>query len=86
LTHFDALLTGQASGEREPLIKLVARVLNKLDSGLDQPGQGCSYELLFARILALGVAGALEVTGSGPGMRAYEVRRHAVRRSNLGTT
>lgn len=86
LTHFDAILMGQASGEREPLIKLVARVLNKLDSGLDQPGQGCSYELLFARILALGVAGALEVTGSGPGMRGYEVGGPAARRSNLGTT
>jgi hypothetical protein len=86
LTHFDALLTGQASEEREPLIELVARVLDKLDSGLDQPGRGCSHELLFARILALGEVGALEVTGPGPGMRDYEVRGPAARRSALVTT
>lgn len=77
LTHFDAVLTGFATGEWELLIKLVARVLGHLDDGLDQPGQGCSYELLFARILALGQAGALEVAGTGPGMRDFKVRRFA---------
>ncbi len=75
LTHFDDVLTGFATGEWELLIKLVARVIGHLDDGSDQPGQGCSYELLFARILALGQSGALEVTGSGPGMRDYKVRR-----------
>lgn len=86
LTHFDALLAGQASGERELLIRLVARVLHRVDAGLDQPGQGCRYELLFARILALGEAGVLEVTGPGPGMRDYEVRGPAAGRSASGTT
>jgi hypothetical protein len=79
LTHFDGALTGHATGEWELLIKLVARVLGHLGAGAgsDQPGQGCSYELLFARILALGEGGALEVTGPGPGMRDYQVRRPA---------
>ncbi len=77
LTHFDDVLTGFATGEWELLIKLVARVIGHLDDGSDQPGQGCSYELLFARILALGQSGALEVTGSGPGMRDFKVRRFA---------
>lgn len=77
LTHFDEALKGFATREWELLIKLVARVLGHLDAGSDQPGQGCSYELLFARILALGQAGALEVTGPGPGMRDFKVRRPA---------
>ncbi|MEN3237857.1 DUF3658 domain-containing protein [Methylobacterium ajmalii] len=79
LTHFDDVLTGFATGEWELLIKLVARVLGHLDDGSDQPGQGCSYKLLFARILALGQAGALEVSGPGPGMRDFKVRRVADR-------
>lgn len=77
LTHFDDALTGFATREWELLIKLVARVIGHLDDGSDQPGQGCSYELLFARILALGKSGALEVTGPGPGMRDFKVRRPA---------
>jgi hypothetical protein len=81
LTHFDDVLTGFATGEWELLIKLVARVLAHLDDGPDQPGQGCSYELLFARILALGQSGALEVTGPGPGMRDFKVRRVTDRQS-----
>lgn len=79
LTHFDSVLTEKASPDREMLTKLIARVLHHLDTDSAQPGQGCSYELLFARILALGQAGALEVTGAGPGMRGYEVRKFAVR-------
>ncbi len=75
LTHFDAVLMAQAAAESEMLIKLVGRVLNHLSFEVDPPGQGCSDELLFARILVLGDAGALDVTGSGPGMRDYEVRR-----------
>ncbi|MCJ2074049.1 DUF1835 domain-containing protein [Methylobacterium sp. J-030] len=77
LTQFDAVLVRQAAPDREPLIALVARTLRHLDAALDPPGQGCSHELLFARILALGRAGKLEVTGPGPGMRAYAVRRPA---------
>jgi hypothetical protein len=65
------------------LIQLVARVLGHLDAGSDQPGQGCSYELLFARILVLGQSGALEVTGPGPGMREYRVRTPKVRRGGV---
>jgi hypothetical protein len=80
LTHFDDVLTRFATGEWELLIKLVARVLGHLDNDSDQPGQGCSYELLFARILVLGQAGALEVSEPGPGMRDFEVRRVADRR------
>ena len=81
LTHFDDVLTGFATGEWELLIKLVARVIGHLDDGSDQPGQGCSYELLFARILALGQSGVLEVSGPGPGMRDFKVRRVTDRQS-----
>ncbi len=77
LTHFDGILTGQASSEWEILVNLVARTLCHLDTELDPPCHGCSDELLFARILALAAAGSLEVTGPGPGMRDYEVRRPA---------
>lgn len=75
LTHFDPILIEQASPVGEMLIELVARLLHHLDAELGQPGQGCSYELLFARILVLGEAGALEVTGPGPGMRDFMVHR-----------
>ena len=85
VTHFDGLLTGYATGEWELLIKLVARVLAHLDAGADQPGQGCSYELLFARILALGASGVLEVAGPGPGMRDYRVRRLEACRAVTGS-
>jgi hypothetical protein len=74
LTHFDPVLVGQATPEWQRLATLISRTLHHLDSDVDSPGQGCSYELLFARILALGEAGALEVTGPGPGMRDYDVR------------
>lgn len=74
LTQFDAALTGQAGPNRESLVRLIGRTLHHLSVEVDPPGQGCSHELLFARILALGEAGMLEVTGAGPGMRDYEVR------------
>jgi hypothetical protein len=74
LTQFDAALIGQAGRSRELLVKLIARTLHHLSVEVDPPGQGCSHELLFARIVALGEAGTLEVTGAGPGMRDYEVR------------
>lgn len=74
LTHFDAVLTAQVAVESERLIKLVGRVLDHLSFEVDPPGQGCSDELLFARILVLGEAGVLDVTGPGPGMRDFEVR------------
>jgi hypothetical protein len=75
LTHFDGLLTKLARRDRELLIGLVARVLRHLETETDQPGQGCGYELLFARILTLGETGVLDVTGRGPGMRDFEVRQ-----------
>jgi hypothetical protein len=74
LSHFDAVLTTQAKRERELLIELIGRALDHLDFEADPPGQGTGDELLFARVLALGEADALEVTGSGLGMRDYEVR------------
>lgn len=74
LTNFDDVLTSQATRERELLIKLIGRALHHLSYAIDPPGQGAGDELLFARVLALGEAGALEVTGSGPGMRDYLVR------------
>lgn len=77
LTQFDSVLLRQAAPDRERLIQLVARTLQHLEAALDPPGQGCSHTILFARILALGRAGALEVTGPGPGMRDYAVRRPA---------
>lgn len=75
LTQFDAILVRLAAPERELLIKLVARALQHLEAEPDPPGRDCNYEFLFARILALGAAGKLEVTGPGPGMRDYAVRR-----------
>lgn len=81
LTHFDDVLTAFATGEWELLIKLIARVIGHLDDGSDQPGQGCSHELLFARILMLGQTGTLEVSGPGPGMRDFKVRSVADRQS-----
>lgn len=85
-THFDDLLAGQASGEREPLIELVARVLHPVDAGLEQAGLGCRHELLFARILPPGAAGVLAVAGAGPGMRDYAVCGTAARRPARGTS
>lgn len=79
LTHFDAALTAQAMDEPELLIKLIARTLHHLASASDQPEQGFSHELLFARALTLGETGALEIAGPGPGMRDYKVRRPAAR-------
>jgi hypothetical protein len=75
LTQFDAMLVRLAAPDRELLIKLVARLLQHLEEALDPPARDCNYEFLFARILALGAAGKLEVTGPGPGMRDYTVRR-----------
>lgn len=79
LTQFDAVLVRQAAPDRELLIQLVARTLQHLEADLDPPGQDCNYEFLFARILALGRTGVLEVTGPGPGMRDYAVHRPARR-------
>lgn len=75
LTQFDAILTGQAGQDWGLLVALIGRALGDLDHADDPPGQGCSYEFLFARVLALGEAGALDVRGTGPGMRDYAVRR-----------
>ncbi|MCJ2033831.1 DUF3658 domain-containing protein [Methylobacterium sp. J-068] len=74
LTHFDPVLTGLATPGWELVIKLIGRAINHLNSEVDPPGQGTGDELLFTRVLALGQAGALEVRGAGPGMRAFEVR------------
>lgn len=75
LTYFDPILTAQARPDWELVVKLIGRTLNHLNFEVDPPGQGTGDELLFARVLALGEAGALEIRGAGPGMRAFEVRR-----------
>ena len=79
LTHFDPVLTQSATPGWELVVKLIARALNHLNFEVEPPGQGTGDELLFARILALGEAGGLEVRGAGPGMRDYEVRLPTIR-------
>jgi len=74
LTHFDPILTERARPDWESVIQLIGRALNHLNFEAEPPGQGTGDELLFARVLALGKAGALEVRGAGPGMRQFEVR------------
>ncbi|MCJ2062977.1 DUF1835 domain-containing protein [Methylobacterium sp. J-088] len=82
LEHFDPVLTKHATPDWELVVKLIGRALHHLNTEVDPPGQGTGAEFLFARVLALGVAGILEVKGSGPGMREFEVRRPAIRSSS----
>ncbi|MBP1179813.1 DUF3658 domain-containing protein [Methylobacterium sp. PvR107] len=82
LEHFDPVLTELATPDWELVVKLIGRALHHLNTEVDPPGQGTGSEFLFARVLALGEAGILEVTGSGPGMREFEVRRPAIRSSS----
>ena len=82
LEHFDPVLTELATPDWELVVRLIGRALHHLNTEVDPPGQGTGSEFLFARVLALGEAGILEVTGSGPGMREFEVRRPAIRSSS----
>ena len=75
LTHYDALLVEQASPDWEIAARLIGRMFDKLFSLDALAGEGTSDVVLFGRMLALGGTGALEITGLGPGMRDYQVRR-----------
>ncbi|MCJ2135308.1 DUF1835 domain-containing protein [Methylobacterium sp. J-026] len=75
LTHYDALLVGQAGPDWEIAARLIGRAMATF---WDAPsGDGTGDAVLFGRMLALGEAGALEIAGPGPGLRAYQVRRPA---------
>ena len=77
LTHYDALLVEQASQDWEIAARLIGRMFDKLFSLDAMAGEGISDVVLFGRVLALGKSGALEITGCGPGMRDYQVRKSA---------
>ncbi len=73
LTHHDALLLGQARGKWEVAARLVGRAIGTF---WDAPsGETASHVVLFGRLLALGEAGLLEVSGPGPDLRDYQVRK-----------
>lgn len=84
LTHFDPVLTGQATPDWQLVIRLIASALDHLNFEADPPRHATGDDLLFARVLALGEAGNLEVRGAGPGMRDYEVRLPALRSPSCG--
>lgn len=75
LTHFDAALIAQAAPDWEVVARLIGRTMHHLSFDRDPPGQSPSDLVLFGRVRALGEAGTLALTGAGPGMRDYEVRR-----------
>jgi hypothetical protein len=77
LTHFDAVLVGQAEEEWEVFARLIGRAIRHLTFDVDPPDQGVGDVVLFGRVRALGDMGALEVRGAGPGIRDHEVRRPA---------
>ncbi|MFK5595889.1 hypothetical protein ACFZ8E_02615 [Methylobacterium sp. HMF5984] len=64
----------QATRKQKLLITLIGRALNPLNFAADPTGRAPATKFKFARVLALGEAGVLEVTGSGPGMCDHEVR------------
>lgn len=73
LTHYDARLVGQASQDWENAARLIGRMMTLC---WDAPsGDGTDDAALFARMLALGEMGLLEIAGPGPDMRDYQVRR-----------
>ena len=74
LTYFDASLTSQATSEWEVVARLIGRTMHHLSYDMDPQGQSPSEVVLFGRVLALGDASDLEIKGSGPGMRDYDVR------------
>ena len=80
LDYFDKFLTAQAGMEWEVAARLIGRAMQHLSFELEPPGQSPSDVVLFGRVLALGDAGLLEIVGSGPGMRNYEVRVQAPRK------
>ena len=75
LTYFDTFLINQAATDWEVAAKLIGRTMNSLAFDMDPPGRSPSDILLFGRVLALGEGGALDVTGPGPDMRNYKVRK-----------
>lgn len=79
LTHYDAVLISQATPDWEVAAKVIGRTMQHLTDEVDPPGQMVSDIVLFGRLQSLGDAGGLEIKGSGPGMRDYEVRKPTVR-------
>jgi hypothetical protein len=77
LTHYDAYLVAQAGADWEIAARLIGRVHTDLHFGEARRGEGNGADVLFGRMLALGDAGALAITGPGPGMRDHRVRRAA---------
>ena len=75
LTYYDDFLVEQASRQWEIAAQLIARVHDALHFGTARRGQGNGADILFARMLALGDAGALEIAGPGPDMRNHQVRK-----------
>ena len=67
--HFDTFLVEQAPRDWEVAARLIGRTMSALSSVTP------SHVVLFGRILALGKSQRLDVTGPGPGMRDYKVRR-----------
>ena len=75
LDHFDAFIIDQSAQDWEVVAKLIGRTMASLSFDIDPQGQSPSHILLFSRILALGDSRMLDVTGPGPGMRDYKVRK-----------
>ncbi len=75
LTYFDTVLIDQAVTDWEVAARLIGRTLSSLASDINPPARSASDILLFGRVLALGESGALDVTGPGPDMRNYKVRK-----------
>jgi hypothetical protein len=77
LTHYDAVLVEQASQDWEIGARLIGRVITKLGFENAPHGQATSDDVIFGRMITLGERGALDVLGSGPDIRDYQVRRAA---------
>jgi hypothetical protein len=75
LTQYDAFLVAQARQDWEIAARLIGRTITKLCFENSPPGQATSDVVLFGRMLALCEAGLLEITGPGPDLRDYHVRR-----------
>jgi len=72
-TLYDPLLMEHASLEWEIAAALIGRVVNILFA--PPAGRCIDGDALLGRVLALAGVGALQLDGSGPGMRDYRVRR-----------
>lgn len=73
LTLYDPLLIEHAGLEWEVAAALIGRVVSVLST--PPAGRSIDGDALFGRVLALAGVGALQLDGSGPGMRDYRVRK-----------